>query len=87
MPNSKLSTERASRSLRQETGTRVTLTNRETETPVDQEIFYVVCSVNSNGKCPSTQFFENNEIVFHLALMSQCEERGESHLWDSAHAD
>jgi hypothetical protein len=32
-------------------------------------------------------FFEDDEIVFHLAAMSQCGQRGEGHLKDSAHAD
>ncbi len=32
-------------------------------------------------------FLENDEIVFHLEAMSQCEQGGEGHIWDSAHAD
>ncbi len=31
-------------------------------------------SPSSNGKRPSTQFLENDEIVFHLAAVSQCEQ-------------
>jgi hypothetical protein len=51
------------------------------------KILYIVCSPNGNEKRPSTQFLENDEIVFHLAAMSQCEQEGEGHIWDSAHAD
>ncbi len=51
------------------------------------KILYAVCSPNSNRKRPSTQFLENDEIVFHLGAMSQCEQGGEGHIWDSAHAD
>ncbi len=52
------------------------------------KIRYVVCSPNDNdGKHLSTQFLENDEIVFHLAVMSQCEKGGEGHIWDSAYAD
>ncbi len=40
------------------------------------KILYVVCSPNSYGKRPSTQFLENDEIVFHLAAMSLCEQGG-----------
>ncbi len=40
------------------------------------KILYVVCSPNGYGKCPSTQFLENDEIVFHLAAMSPCESGG-----------
>ncbi len=29
------------------------------------KILYFICSLNSNGKHPSTQFLENDEIVFH----------------------
>ncbi len=32
-------------------------------------------------------FWENDEIVFHLAAMTQCEQGGEGHIWDSAYAD
>jgi hypothetical protein len=38
---------------------------------------YLVCSPNGNGKRPSTEFLENDEIVLHLAAMSQCEQGGE----------
>jgi hypothetical protein len=51
------------------------------------KILYFVCSPNYNGKCLSTQFLENDEIVFYLAAMSQCEQGGEGHIWDSAHKD
>jgi hypothetical protein len=30
---------------------------------------------------------ENDEIIFHLVVMSQFEQGGEGHVWDSAHAD
>ncbi len=30
---------------------------------------------------------ENDEIVFPLAAMSQSEQGGECHIWDSAYAD
>jgi hypothetical protein len=33
----------------------------------------------------STSFLEKNEIVFHLAAISQCEGGGEGHIWDSTH--
>ncbi len=36
------------------------------------KILYIVCSLNGNGKRPSAQLFENDEIVFHLVVMSQC---------------
>jgi hypothetical protein len=29
-------------------------------------------------------FLENDEIVFHLAGMTQCEQGGEGHIWDSS---
>ncbi len=32
-------------------------------------------------------FLENDEIVFYLAAMTQCEQGGEGHIWDSAYAD
>ncbi len=32
-------------------------------------------------------FLENDEIEFHLAVMSQFEQGGEGHIWDSADAD
>ncbi len=32
-------------------------------------------------------FLENDEIVFHLAAMSQFEQGGEDHIRDSAHVD
>jgi hypothetical protein len=32
-------------------------------------------------------FVENDEIVFHLAAMSQCEQGSEGHTGDSAHVD
>jgi hypothetical protein len=51
------------------------------------KILYVFCCPSGNGKCPSTKFLENDEIVFHLAVMSQCEQGGEGHIWDSAYAD
>ncbi len=44
-------------------------------------------SVHGNGKRLSTQFLENDEIFFHLAVMSQCEQGGEGQIWDSAYAD
>ncbi len=51
------------------------------------KILHVVCSPNGNGKRLSTQFLENDEIVFHLVTVSHCKQRGEGHIWDSAHAD
>ncbi len=50
-------------------------------------ILYIVFSPTGNGKHLSTQFLVNDEIVFHLTAMSQCEQGGEGHIWDSAHAD
>jgi hypothetical protein len=47
------------------------------------KILYVVCGPSSN----STQFLEKDEIVFHLAAMSQSEQGGEGPIWDSAPAD
>ncbi len=44
------------------------------------KILNIVCSPNGNKKCHSTQFSENDEIVFHLAVMSQCEQGGEGHI-------
>ncbi len=29
-------------------------------------------------------FLENDEIVFHLMAMTQCEQGGEGHIWDSS---
>jgi hypothetical protein len=29
-------------------------------------------------------FLENDEIAFHLAAMTQCEQGGEGHIWDSS---
>jgi hypothetical protein len=52
-----------------------------------KKILYVVCSPNGNGKHPSIHFLENDEIVFHLAAMSQCKQGGEGHIWNSAHAE
>ncbi len=43
--------------------------------------------LSGNGKRPRTQFCENDEIVFHLAAMSQCEQGGEGHIYDSGYAD
>jgi hypothetical protein len=51
------------------------------------KVLNVVCSPNSNGKRPRLNFLENDDIVFHLAVMSQCEQGGEGHIWDSAYAD
>jgi hypothetical protein len=44
------------------------------------KILYVVCGLNGNGKLLSTQFLENDEVAFHLAAMSQCEQGGEGHI-------
>jgi hypothetical protein len=41
---------------------------------------------NGNRKRPSVKFLEYDEIVFHLAATSQCEQGGEGYIWDSAHA-
>ncbi len=51
------------------------------------KVMYIVCSPNGNKKHLSTQFLENDEIIFHLAAMSQCEQEGEGHIWDTACAD
>jgi hypothetical protein len=48
---------------------------------------FVVCSPRDKRKRPSIQFSENDEIIFHLAAMSQCEQGGEGLIWNSAHAD
>jgi hypothetical protein len=40
------------------------------------KILYDVCSLNGNIKCSIIQFLEDDGIVFHLASMNQCEERG-----------
>ncbi len=50
-------------------------------------MLYDFSNPNGNGKRPSTQFWENNEIVFHLVAMSQCEQGGEGRIWDLAHVD
>jgi hypothetical protein len=51
------------------------------------KILYLVCSMNGNEKRQSTQFLENDEIVFHLAVMTQCEQGGEVRIWGSAYAN
>jgi hypothetical protein len=50
------------------------------------KFLYFVCIPNSNIKHPATSFLEKDEIVFHLAAMSQCAEGGEGHICDSAYA-
>jgi hypothetical protein len=40
------------------------------------KILNIICCPNGYGKRLSTQFLENDEIVFHLAAMSQCEQGG-----------
>jgi hypothetical protein len=40
------------------------------------KVLYIVCSPKGNGKCPSNQFLENDEVAFNLAAMSQCEQVG-----------
>ncbi len=49
------------------------------------KILFVVCSPLDKGKCPSIAFSEYDEIIFHLAAMSQSEQGGKGHIWDSAH--
>ncbi len=51
------------------------------------KVLYNVCSLSGNVKCPIIQFLKNDEIVFHLAAMNQCEKGGEGHILDSAHED
>jgi hypothetical protein len=51
------------------------------------KILNVVCSPNWNGKGLRLNFLENDDIVFNLAAMSQCEQGGEGHIWNSAYAD
>jgi hypothetical protein len=51
------------------------------------KILFVVCSLKGNGKRLNTKFLKDDEIVFHLAAMSQCEQRSEGHIWNSAHED
>ncbi len=49
--------------------------------PSGNKLSYVVCSPNSKGKRLSTQFVENDENLFHLAVMSQCEPGGDGHIF------
>jgi hypothetical protein len=44
------------------------------------------CSSNDKVISLRTSFLEKDEMVFHLAAISQCEEGGEGHIWDSTHA-
>ncbi len=52
--------------------------------PLSRQVCTLSVARTATENVQVLNFFENNEIVFYLAAMTQCEQGGEGHIWDSS---
>jgi hypothetical protein len=52
--------------------------------PLSRQVCMLSVARTATENVRVLNFLENNEIVFHLAAMTQCEQGGEGHIWDSS---